>query len=134
MLEGRLNVKFDSNVLHEFIGFIGLGLMWHHWQKYLPLNCSFKTFTPSPHGIEYISSLFNSSSNLRVDVQLGGDTVRYKGVMSEVDEGVSIWAIQLLGGITISDENHRHIFNNSFVAMITGSSETLGNLEIEGTT
>lgn len=131
VLERRLTVELDSDILHEFIGFIGRGLIWHHWRKYLPLSCSYKTFTPSPKGIEFISHLFNLTSTLRVDVRLGDDTVRYKGVMSEIDDGISIWAIQILGGITVSDEHQGHIFKNSFVAMITGLPEILDKLEIQ---
>ncbi|MCP4552048.1 MAG: hypothetical protein GY834_08445 [Bacteroidetes bacterium] len=133
-LERRLQIKFDGNILHKFIGFVGRGLIWHHWQKLLPLSCSFKVFTPSPTGVKYVTDLFNLSSNLRVDTQFGDNTVRYKGVMSEIDEGVSVWAIQLLGGITISSSNSGNIFNNSFVTMITGTSETLEKLKIENAT
>lgn len=130
-LEKRLTVELDSNILHEFAGFIGRGLIWHHWDRYLPLNCSFKTFTPSPTGMEFISGLFNLSSTLRVDNKLGNNTVRYKGVMSEIDDGLSVWAIQMLGGITVADEHLQHIFSNSFVVMITGSTEILEQLNIE---
>lgn len=83
--------------------------------------------------MEFVSGLFNLSSNMKVDVQLGNNTVRYKGAISEIDDGVSIWGIQMLGGITISDEYHEHIFRNSFVAMITGPLETLDKLKIEDT-
>ena len=107
--------------------------MWHHWQRYLPLNYSIETFTPSPTGMELLSELFLFSTNLRVDVQLADGSVRYKGVMSEVDEGLSIWAFQLFGGMTVSDEDSTNIFKNSFVAMITSSPETLKSVEINDT-
>ncbi len=126
--EERQAVNLDYEILHDLVGFIGRGLMWHHWGKYLPLNFSFTVFTPSPSGMEIVSDLLQMSSNLRVDVQLGDDTVRYKGVMSEIDEGLSIWAIQLLGGMTISDESLRYVFKNSFVAMITGSTKAMRTL------
>ncbi|MEO9524958.1 MULTISPECIES: hypothetical protein [Pseudomonadota] len=132
--EERLVVDLDYEVLHDFIGFIGRALMWHHWGKYLPLEFKFTVFTPSSSGIEYISRLFEMSSNYRVDVKLGDDTVRYKGVMSEIDEGLSIWAIQLLGGMTVSDESLGYVFKNSFVAMVTGSSKAIENLEHSTTT
>lgn len=131
ILERTLNIKFDSNVLHEFVGFVGRGLMWHHWGKHLPLDCTFQVFTPSPTGMRFISELFGLATSHRVDVSLGGDTVRYKGVMSEKDDGVSVWAIQLFGGMTISDKGHSHIFKNSFVAMITGSPSTIDKLKME---
>jgi len=103
--------------------------LWHHWGKYLPLSFRFTVFTPSATGIKYVSHLFQISSKYSVDVVLGDDTVRYKGVMSEIDEGLSIWAIQLLGGMTVSDEKQGYVFKNSFVAMITGSEKAIENLE-----
>ncbi|MFH2134771.1 MAG: hypothetical protein ABII81_06265 [Pseudomonadota bacterium] len=129
--EKRLTVELDSDALHEFVGYIGRGLIWHHWGRYLPLNCSFKIFTPSPVGIEFVSGFFNLHSNRRVDIELGNNTVRYKGVMSEIDDGLSMWAIQMLGGITVSDKNQSFVFSNSFVAMITGSPEMLNKLNVE---
>lgn len=131
ILEKRLTLTLNSNVLHEFIGYVGRGLIWHHWSKYLPQSCSYMAFTPSPSGLDFVNSLFNLSSNLRVNVELGDKAVIYKGVMSEHDDGVSIWAIQLLGGITLADEYYNHVFNNSFVAMITGSNETLEKLKLK---
>jgi hypothetical protein len=132
--EKRLVVNLNYEALHEFVGFIGRALIWCHWGKYLPLNFYFTVFTPSSTGIEYISQLFEMSSSYRVDVKLGGDTVRYKGVMSEIDEGLSVWAIQLLGGMTVSDESLGYVFKNSFVAMVTGPSKTIEDLERSITT
>lgn len=126
----RLGVTLDYEVLHEWIGFVGRGLMWYHWGRRLPLKFSFEVFTPSSHGIEYLSNLFQMSSPLRVNVQLGDDVVKYKGIMIDIDEGLSIWAVQLLGGMTVSNENLDFVFENSFVAMITGSKKIIDNLDI----
>lgn len=129
-LETRLTIRLDFQMLHDFIGFIGRGLMWHHWEKSLPLNYSLKVFTPSPTGMSFLDGLFQLSTSYRVDVNLGNGTVRYKGVMSETDEGLSVWAIQLLGGITVSDDKLNHVFSNSLVAMITGSPEMLKKIQV----
>lgn len=132
ILERRLTVSLDSDSLHEYIGFVGRGLMWYHWGKCLPLECEFRVFTPSPVALDYITGLFDLATSHRVQINLGGGTVKYKGIMSEVDDGISVWAVQLLGGITVSTSNHRHIFKNSFVAMITGSPNVLNKLNFEG--
>lgn len=124
-LEKRLALSLDYDILHEFIGFVGRGLIYYHWEKYLPLECTYKVFTPSPTGLEFLNGLFDLSSNYRVNTQLGADTVRYKGVLSEIDEGMSVWAIQLLGGITVADDMARHVFSNSFVVMITGTEQMI---------
>ena len=129
--EKRLTVPLEPEKLHDFIEFVGKGLMWHHWEKYLPLNCSIKAFTPTPTGIEFLTNLFQLTTKYRVSCKLGDDTISYKGVMSEVDTGVSAWAIQLLGGITIADESSGFIFKNSFVAIVSGSPKTINNLKFE---
>ncbi|MCO7227550.1 HNH endonuclease [Pleionea sp. CnH1-48] len=127
--EKRLAINLDYEQLHELVGFIGRGLIWHHWNRYLPLDRSFTVFTPSLLGIEFVSDLLQKSSNLRVAVQLGDDTVRYNGVMSEIDEGISVWTILLLGGMTVFDDDLSYEFKNSFVAMITGSEKAVRNIE-----
>jgi len=130
-VEQQLAIGLDHDILHEFIGFVGKGLIWYHWEKYLPTECAYKAFTPSPIGLEFLRGLFNLSTNYRVNNQLGDGTVRYEGVMSEIDEGLSIWAIQLLGGMTVSDEKAGYVFSNSFVAMITGSPKILESIDFQ---
>ncbi len=129
-IEKRLSVEFDARRLNDFVGFVGRGLMWHHWGICLPLNCTFKIFTPTRSGIDFLSGLFQLKTKYRVEAQLGDGTVRYKGVMSETDEGVSVWAIQLFGGITVADDKLEHLFSHSFVAMITGPAEVLDQIQI----
>lgn len=134
IIEKRMFVKYDNNKLHEFIRFVGCGLMWFHWDRYLPIDCGIKIFTPSPKGLEFLDKLFKLKSNLRINNQLGDGTIRYKGIMSETDDYISAWAVQLFGGITISDSNQENVFQNSFVAMITGSKQFVDNLKTESAT
>jgi hypothetical protein len=131
--EKRLTLDVNFKDFNRLISFIGKGLMWHHFNKLLPLNSSERVFSPSPSGVEYISNFFNLETKHRVNETLGEGTVRYKGIMSETDEGVSIWAIQLLGGITISDTDSEYVFKNSFVAMFTGSNDFLEGLKLTKT-
>ena len=131
ILERGLSVKFDGNILHEYIGLVGLGLMWHHWKKILDANYIYVAFTPSPTGMEFIDGLFRFRTPHRVNITLGGDTVRYKGVMSEKGDGISIWAVQLFGGITIATGNRGHILKNSFVVMMSGPPNVINDLNID---
>lgn len=125
ILERRMFLKYDNDILHKFVGYIGCGLTWFHWDKYLPVDCALNIFIPSPKGLEFLNHVFFLKTNYRVDTQLGDGIVRYKGVMSEIDDGFTIWAVQLFGGITISDQDQKHTFTNSFVAMMTGKQEII---------
>lgn len=130
-LERRLAVPFDSDYLHELVGYIGRALIWHHWRVYLPIESSFKVFTPSESGIQLLDMLLGLTTKYRINTTtLGVDTIRYKGVMSETDQGLSVWAIQFLGGMTVVDEKSNSVFKNSFIAMITGSPESLEELNL----
>ncbi len=66
-IEKRLTVEFDARLLNDFVGFVDRGLMWHHWGIRLPLNCSFKIFTPTPSGIDFLSGLFQLKTKYRVE-------------------------------------------------------------------
>lgn len=127
----RLVIGFDHDILYRFIGFVGKGLIWYHWEKYLPIECTYKAFAPSVIGLEFLNSLFNLSTNYRISNQLGDGTVRYKGVMSETDEDLSVWTIQLLGGMSVLNKKTNYVFNNSFIAMITGSQKTLESIDVQ---
>lgn len=123
-------ISIDPEKIHDFCAYVGLGLLWHHWKVYLPKNFSYRVFTPSSHGMHFIDKLFNLTTELRVHEILGNGTIQYKGSASEADDGISIWAIQLLGGITVADNDFASVIKNSFVAVITGSEERLEKLEL----
>lgn len=121
--ERRMQVPFDGKKLHKFSEFVGRGLLWHHWNCLVPSEYGVEAFTPSPMGLKYVDSLFALNTKHRVDVNLGSGTVRYKGAMSESDECLSVWAIQLLGGVTVTEERHGNVFKNSFTAVIVAPKE-----------
>ena len=123
-------IPINPDKIHDFCAYVGLGLLWHHWKIYLPENFSYRVFTPSGHGMKYIDSLFNLTTELRVHEILGNKTIQYKGIASETDNGISVWAIQLLGGMTVADNDFGSVIKNSFVAVITGSEEKLEKLEL----
>ena len=129
--EERLTVPLDPEKLHTFVEFVAKGLMWHHWGEYLPLDCILKAFTPSPAGIKYIDGLFELSTKNKVNCRLAGDTVHYKGAMGETETGVTVWAIKLYGGMTVSDEDIDYVFSNSFVSVVSGSHKSISNLKFE---
>lgn len=122
-------VGMNYEILHKLVGYIGRGLMWYHWERLLPVEASFTVFTPSKRGMKLMSEFMKQSSRLRVNEILGGDAVRYRGVMSEIDDGLSYWAIQLFGGMTVADENIGYMFKNSFVAMVSGPKYFIKKLE-----
>lgn len=121
VLEKRMHVKFDPNMLHTFIGFASLGLTYHHWGLILPRDYEIRAFTPSITGMRFIERLFDLRAEHTANEVLGNNTVRYKGACSGNQESLSVWAVQLLGGMTVATENHGHIFKNSYVAVISGT-------------
>ncbi|MGS0681209.1 HNH endonuclease [Shewanella sp. 125m-7] len=125
-----LTISLDFKKLEELCSYIAIGLMWHHWEKLLPFNFSHKAFIPSEYGLEIVDGLFNMTSDFRINEVIGDNTIKYKGTLAEVDKGMSVWAIQLLGGITIADNNFSNVFENSYVAVITGSPTTLENIKL----
>lgn len=118
--ERRLCIPIDFDRLHLFSEFVCRGLLWHHWKCRVPNEYSVKAFTPSPTGLEFLESLFNMNTAYRVNANLGEGTVRYKGSMSEVDQCLSVWALQFLGGITVIDESQDFVFEHSAVAILVG--------------
>ncbi len=121
VLEKRMHVNFDPNMLHTFIGFVSLGLTFHHWGLYLPRDHEIKAFTPSPSGMRFIERLFGFRAAHTTNETLGNNTVRYKGACSGNQEFLSVWAVQLLGGMTVATKNQAHVFKNSYVAVISGT-------------
>lgn len=69
-LEQRMCVRFDGDILHEFIGFVCRGLLWHHWNRYLPNDSTFVAFTPSRSGVDLMSTLINMRSSFMVNTEL----------------------------------------------------------------
>ena len=131
VLEKRITFNLDPECLHAFSGFAVRGLLWHHWRKLLPEGSSWKAFTPSKRGIDFVHAMFSLETSRRVEGSFGEGTVRYKGSVSDSEDGVSVWAIQLFGGVTVATAGLNEIFSNSFVAVITGSPGFLSGLQFE---
>lgn len=130
--EQELGDQTEIAKLEKLIGYIGFGLIWHHWQLYLPLDKIFKVFTPSTYSIEILDKIIRRLTPSRVvQVDLGENVINYTGMISEMDEGISIWAIHLLEGISITDEYNHHLFYNRFVAVITGTKTTHQNFSFQ---
>lgn len=119
--ERRLGIPIDGNKLHKFSELVCKGLLWHHWKCLVPSEYTVKAFTPSPAGLDFVGSLFNMNTTHRINANLGDGTVRYKGSMGDPDKCLSVWALQFLGGITITDESQNFVFDHSLVAVLVGS-------------
>ncbi len=60
----------------------------------------------------------------------GGETISYKGIMSETEKGLSIWEIKLFGEMTVANDTVDSVFENSLIVMITGPAKLVDDLEI----
>lgn len=125
----RLGIGFENQKLLSFISYVGKGLTWYHWNKYLKTQNAIRVFTPSESGTGLVHKLVSLNSPYKINSSLGKDTVRYRGILMEDEKDqLCIWGIQLFGGITVISQNPKRIFKNSFVSMVSGPSELIKDL------
>ncbi|WP_196157181.1 HNH endonuclease [Reinekea sp. G2M2-21] len=127
-VENRMLIEFDYDALEQFIQYIGKALLYYHWDVYLPSDYDIFAFLPAKEGMDFVKQLFGLSSNKKVTYALGNDTVRYIGTMSESEDGLSVWAIQIFNGLTVSDGNVQNVVEQSFMVVITGPKKTIQGL------
>ena len=130
-LERRMRVPFIGEKLDRFSEYAGRGLLWHHRSCRVPNGYSVAAFTPSPLGLEFVESFFSLNKMHHVKANLGNGTARYKGAISESEEPLSIWAIQLLGGLTVAEPNNGVVFKNSFTAVVIAPTKHIEELNIQ---
>lgn len=124
-----LYIPLDYKKLHEFCDYVGKALYWIHSGKYLNSDASSVSFTPSRTAINIFQPLMREPhAKISIEKSIGNGTIKYKGCIGN-EKSLTIFAIQLLGGITVVDSNSNYTFKNSFIFFIAGSPKLINNFE-----
>ena len=92
-------VPFHGEKLEALFCLIARGLVWYHWQVYLPGDCFIQTRTVTDAGARYYDErLFKRNSRNRVRGNLGNGTFLYEGAQGVVSPIFTIWRFLVYGG------------------------------------
>jgi len=79
-------------------------LVWHHWGAYLLRDQESEALLLTNFGKEFFARLFTMNAADRVKHDLGNRTISYSGVQAVDTPQLTIWRIQLYGGMAFSGD------------------------------
>ncbi|MDR6820936.1 hypothetical protein J2X76_006136 [Neorhizobium sp. 2083] len=97
-------VPLDTSRLERLFERITVGLVWHHWECYLPATHRVEAALLSPHGEAFFDSLFAMPPKERAFANLGNGTIEYAGARSHGEETFSIWRYRVYGGLQMTGD------------------------------
>lgn len=108
--------------------FIGRGLAWFHWQVYLQPEQTSRALFLSKTGTKYLNGIFAMNAAARVDEDLGKGAVTYIGAQAVDLRELTLWRIQLYGGIAFTGDPAAPKEVTTEVAVVTGPKKLVDSL------
>ncbi len=95
---------FDGRNLDQLLRLIGRGLAWRHWRIYLGSSDRvYVQFLSDADSHALMRSMQQMTPAEHVEVDLAGGTVHYFGARAMQPPQLTIWAVQMFGGVVLAD-------------------------------
>ena len=120
---GTTSIPIRGEALFDYVKFVVKGLLWHHWQTVLLPGFGVRVIAPTNAVVGQFVSLVKGSSGQRVTGDLGSGTVTYEGAQGSDYPELSVWAISIYGGITVSDERSSPDEQSNILYAVTAKDE-----------
>lgn len=129
---GTGTLPIDGDKVAALFQYIVRGLAWHHWPEELTPEHDAKvwTFTRAGKALVWDEVLAKLNSPERVTVDLGDGALTYEAAKGTDAFHISIWHLQLLGGVTMRGENHSGVDEEiAHIFAIMGRKEFVARME-----
>lgn len=107
--------------------FIAKGLLWHHWQTLLGPAEAVVAMPLTDHGVDiWWNKFFAGTSDSEVQ-EIAGGGFQYLGRHSSENPQLSVWMMQIYGGVAFTDRNYDTGDRASWIGAITGPQRMFEN-------
>ena len=104
----------------DLVALIARGLAWFHWKVHLQPGHISRSIFISDFGGEFFSKVFELNAANRVQNTLGNKTVSYAGVQAKDIPQLTVWRVQLYGGLKVTGDPNAPQQVSSELAAVTG--------------
>lgn len=112
-------LPLDGGRLKELLSLEARGLLWYHWNTLLRVDDVVKVHALTGFGEAFFEHALGMRSASRVTATLADGVIIYEGVQAVDPPQLSVWKIQLYGGMTVGDGASPQTFA-TFFGVITG--------------
>lgn len=116
-----LTLPLDGERLNEYFEMVIVGLLWHHGRRYMPDGYGVLVVTPLDSARDILVPLLNLRG-ATVEGNLGDGTFLYKGVTANDDPAVTIWEIQIMGGLRMAEASAQDTSMSRIIAFTATKS------------
>lgn len=104
LFQQTMTLPIEPNKVSGFFSYAARALAWHHWKTYLLPEHKSEALLLSHFGRDYFGRIFTMNAANRVQQDLGNRAVSYGGVQAVDTPQLTLWRIQLYGGIAFSGD------------------------------
>jgi hypothetical protein len=116
-----ITIPFDGSRLEQLFAMIARGLIWYHWNLYLPNNCTVQAHSVTKAGEQLFDELlFRRNARDRVRENLGDGAFVYEGAQAVDDLRITAWRFTVYGGLVSCADPAAPNTMGSQIVVITG--------------
>lgn len=104
MLQPALTLHLDAKKLNGLVRYLVRGLVVFHWQTEIPASYSVGVGIWTEEGERLVVSALPSSGKAVAQGSWGEGAFEYRGVQATDDPHLSIWQLELYGGMTLGGD------------------------------
>lgn len=123
-----MTLPIDPAKICALFSHIARALVWHHWGEYLLPDHDSEALLLTRFGSQFFTRLFTMNAANRVLQDLGNRTVSYNGVQAVDTPQLTLWRLQLYGGISLSGDPAAPELVTTEIGAITGPKRLVAML------
>jgi hypothetical protein len=125
ILVPTIAIPFDGSQLHQLVGFITKGLLWHHWSVILKPHHDLRVLSLTRFGEAHFAGILNSHAKDRVTSYYGNGSFSYEGAQGKDYSEFSVWRYSIYGGLKLGGDPTLPMEESSSLGVITARRQFL---------
>ena len=111
-------IQIEADRLEAWLGYLTLGLMWHHWEIAAAGRVTIETFLPQDNLRSPLAQALAAKAARRVPaVSIGGGALDYEGALAFGDQITAIWRFTIYGGLQLAGSDARERGSTHYVVV-----------------
>lgn len=104
LVEKAMTLPIDANQFQALFRYVVRGLAAHHFGTIIPAHYSVGAGLLTEAGEGFVGPMLQKNGRAQVNTSVGGGTFQYAGVQAVDDPYLTVWCIQVYGGVTLGGD------------------------------
>ena len=116
-------LPFDGTAYTALFGLIAKGLLYYHFDAVLNKDCQVQAYALSDFGEMVFSKLLNMRGATQISNRISGGEFVYQGLQGADYPELSVWRMEVFGGVTLAGDSAEPYAQSNTLGMITARND-----------